>query len=234
MARVSIKVGMDPGNDLPAGGMITDIKLPPGLDGAGPLPVGSRTAKLAAGELLVEASAVAKPKAAWRLALVEPSKGPSGRLEVGGAPFRSQLIDDNLKGLGRAFPFLATEGRELAEWAERLPTRLRAAAFLIRYAALKEAERRLEERLAAEYGLTAIGAMSPGVLPQWPLAGQKALFDLLAPFPELLGVTLSPRSMWMSPDMTSSGLFFETGAGFHNCRLCPLDKCPLRRFERSG
>jgi hypothetical protein len=225
---------MDQDHDLPTGGMITDIGLPPGLDSAGPLPTGSRTAKLAAGELFAEAAAVAKPKAAWRLALVERPRGRSGHLDIGGVPFRSQLIDDNLQDLGRAFPFLATEGRELAEWAENLPPRKRAAAFLIRYAALKEAERRLEERLTADYDLKALGAMSPGVLPQWPLTGQRTLFDLLAPFPEILGVTLSGRSMWMSPDMTSSGLFFETGAGFHNCRFCPLDKCPLRRYERSG
>ena len=36
----------------------------------------------------------------------------------------------------------------------------------------------------------------------------------------------------MVPDVSSSGLYFETEAGFHNCRLCPLDTCPLRRYGR--
>ena len=225
---------MKPRDDLDIGGLITDIGLPQDLDAAGPLPVGSKTAKLAAGDLFEEAAAIAKPKAAWRLALVSRHGERAETLDIGGVTFRSQLLDQNLQGLGRAFPFLATEGRELAEWAESLPLRKRTAAFIIRYAALKEAERRLEERLAEEFGLDSLSAMSPGVLPQWPLSAQKALFELMGPLPAVLGVSLAGGSMWMSPDMSSSGLYFEAEAGFHNCRLCPLDKCPLRRFERTG
>ena len=219
--------------DLTAIGIITDITLPSSLESAGPLPIGSKPIRMAAGELLEEAAAIAKPRAAWRLALISRDDDRPESLTISGVRFNSRLLGDNLKNLGRVFPFLATEGPELAQWAEALPPRKKTAAFLIRYAALKEAERRLEERLIAEFDLKTLGAMSPGVLPEWPLTEQKTLFELLSPLPAAMGVTLAGQSMWMSPDMSSSGLFFETGAGFHNCRLCPLDKCPLRRFERS-
>jgi hypothetical protein len=223
-----------PADELdPSGGLITDIRLPRVLDSGGPLPMDSQTARLAAGELLAEASAIARPRAAWRLALIRRPPRTPDRLEIGGVAFDSPLLLGNLQGLGRVFPFLATEGRELADWAEALPPRRRTAAFIIRYVALKEAERRVESLLAETFGLGSIGAMSPGVLPQWPLTGQRDLFDLLDPLPDALDVSLRPQSLWMTPDMSSSGLYFETGAGFHNCRLCPLDNCPLRRFERS-
>jgi hypothetical protein len=217
-----------------ASGLITDIALPTGLDLIGPLPITSKTARLAAGELVEEAAAVARPMAAYRLALVNHDGERAGETYIGGRRFDSPLLSTNLADLGRAFPFLATEGPELARWAGGLPPAKRSAAFIIRYAALKEAERRLEERLVAQFELKSLGAMSPGVLPQWPLTAQKTLFELLGPLPRTLGVTLGADSMWMSPDMSSSGLYFETGADFHNCRLCPLDKCPLRRYERVG
>ncbi|MDR1658661.1 MAG: hypothetical protein LBT47_14160 [Deltaproteobacteria bacterium] len=215
-------------------GLLSDIEVSPRLDSLGPLPIGSTTIRAAAEELLLEAALVAKPKAAWKLAHVERISDKTGTVRIGNIVFKSTLLSKNLNGLGRVFPFLATEGGELAAWAESLPLKKKTAGFLVRYAVLKEAERRTEDFLTANFGLKTIGAMCPGVLPDWPLTGQKQLFELLSPLPEALGVALKLPAMWMSPDMSSSGLYFETEAQFHNCRLCPLDRCSMRRFEREG
>jgi hypothetical protein len=217
-------------------GIIDDIDLHSSLNRLdGPLPYDSKHLRRVAGSLFAEAIAIARPKAAYKLSLVRVNdNGPNKKIEIGPVILEDKVLTDNLKGLGRVFPFLATEGPELAEWASALGNRERTAAFVIRYLALKEAERRLEERLTELYDLTSLGAMSPGVLPSWSLAGQKELFDLLAPLPLDLGVTLNGDSFWMSPDVSSSGLYFETEVGFHNCRLCPLDTCPLRRFSRDN
>jgi hypothetical protein len=213
---------------------ISDISLPDCLERVdGPIPYDSRHLRRLAGGLLNEAMSVARPRAAFKLTLVEFTEDGSEAM-VGPLSFKSSVFTDNLRGLGRAFPFLATEGPELAEWAASLAPRDRTAAFIIRYLALKEAERRLEERLCEMYDLTNLGALSPGVLPGWPLTGQRNLFELLSPIPENLQVTLRGDSFWMAPDVSSSGIYFETEAGFHNCKLCPLDRCPLRRFEREG
>ncbi|MDR1111746.1 MAG: hypothetical protein LBP92_13890 [Deltaproteobacteria bacterium] len=213
--------------------VLDDIDLPASLERLdGPLPYDSRHLRRVAGSLLNEAMVIAKPRAAFRLSLIRDEG--EDRIEIGPVVLESPVLTKNLRGLGRAFPFLATEGPELAGWAASLAPRDRTAAFVIRYLALKEAERRLEERLSVEYGVSGMGAMSPGVLPAWPLSGQGPLFELLRPLPEELGVSLKGDSFWMSPDVSSSGLYFETEAGFHNCRLCPLDRCPLRRFVRDG
>jgi hypothetical protein len=217
---------------MAVGGLITDIDLPRDLESAGPLPTSSKPARRVAGELFDEASRVARPRAGWRLALISRSREEPDALSIGGMAFKSSFLEANLQGLDRVFPFIATEGQELASWAESLPPVKKAAAFIIRYAALKEAERRLEEALLAEFGLEALGALCPGVLPQWPLEAQKSVFGLLGLLPDAMGVSLGERSMWMSPGMTSAGLYFETETDYHNCKLCPQDECPLRRFER--
>ncbi|MDR2443375.1 MAG: hypothetical protein LBE31_07640 [Deltaproteobacteria bacterium] len=216
-------------------GLITDIELPLEINPSIALPFESSSLKMITLDLLREASTIAKPKAAWKLALIDWPYGPEAdAIKVGEVVFQSSFISGNLRDLGRAFPFVATEGQELAAWAAKLPLKIKSAAFLVRYLALKEAERRLEEFLTAHFDLGTIGAMSPGVLPEWPLSGQVQLFELLGPLVKALEVTLKSPSMWMNPDVSSSGLFFETEAGYHNCLLCPLDCCPIRRFERQG
>ncbi|MDR2387984.1 MAG: hypothetical protein LBE80_10445 [Deltaproteobacteria bacterium] len=214
--------------------IIDDIELPTNFESfGGPFPYDSKHLRRVAGSLFGEALAIAKPKAAFRVSLLAiEDLGLGHKIEVGPVVLTDQILTDNLKDLGRVFPFLATEGPELAQWAQGLSARDKTAAFVIRYMALKEAERRLEERLTELYGLSRLGAMSPGVLPAWPLTGQESLFELLEPLPSQLGVSLKKGTYWMIPDVSSSGLYFETEAGFHNCRLCPLDTCPLRRFGR--
>jgi hypothetical protein len=215
-------------------GLISDIEIPDSLERLdGPIPYDSRQLRRVAGGLLSEAASVARPKAAWRLSLIHfDLPDIPVQVRIGPIVLKSQDLIGNLIGLGRVFPFLATEGPELAQWAAALAPRDRTAAFIIRYLALKEAERRLEEKLTDLYGLSRLGAICPGVLPSWPLTGQRELFKLLDPIPGDLGVSLRGDSCWMTPDVSSSGFYFETEGGFHNCKLCPLDRCPLRRFER--
>jgi hypothetical protein len=216
-------------------GIISDIKLPDCLERIdGPLPYDSGRLRKLVGTLWDEAAAIARPKAAWKLTFLEKTPEKKYQIKIGPRVLQNPVLTKNLVDLGRIFPFLATEGPELAHWAETLPPKEKVAAFTIRYLALKEAERRLEERLSQLFGLTNIGAMSPGVLPAWPLTGQKELFNLLSPIPETLKVNLRADSCWMIPDVSSSGLYFETEIGFHNCKLCPLERCPLRRFERQN
>ncbi|MDR1050110.1 MAG: hypothetical protein LBP95_03335 [Deltaproteobacteria bacterium] len=235
-SETDMRTGIVPeadGTEVGETGVISDISLPDCLDRVdGPLPYDSKHLRRIAGGLMDEAAAVARPMAAWKLTLIEKNPGRKNQVKIGPVTLDNPILTDNLGGLGRVFPFLATEGPELAAWAESLPARERTAAFTIRYLALKEAERRLEEKLTAMFGVLRLGAMSPGVLPAWPLAGQRDLFALLDPIPRTLGVSLRGDSCWMAPDVSSSGLYFETEIGFHNCKLCPLERCPLRRFER--
>jgi hypothetical protein len=134
--------------------------------------------------LLELAIKIARPKAAWSLAPIRDlSLEFPHTVELGAIRFQSELLTKNLSGLGRSFAFIATEGLELASWAGSLPPAKKPAAFLIRYLSLKQAEKKVEENLKELFGPLSLGAMSPGVLPQWPISAQEPFFELLKPLP---------------------------------------------------
>ena len=155
--------------------------------------------------LAEEAVRVARPKAVARLCgltILDEEK-----VQVGEVTFSSPLLRQKMDGLGRAFPYLASEGTEVA---------------------VQQAENLLERTLLERYGIAQVSAMNPGSLKVWSLEEQVPLFELLAPLPEKLGVTLLP-SLMMRPEYSVSGVFFQTDSKFYNCQLCPKKECPNRR-----
>jgi hypothetical protein len=212
---------------------LENIAMPEGLAALEePLPYDSPKLRETADSLLREVRTLARPKAGALLSPVAPGKGAGGLL-IGREAMKSPILSKNLENLGRVFPFLATEGREIAAWAATLPNSLKLPAFLVRYLALKTAEREIERTIGERFKTGTLAAMSPGALKEWPIEAQSKLFRILGRLPKLLGVALSPHN-WMSPEVSSSGLFFETEGGFHNCRYCLMDSCPLRRYPREG
>ena len=149
----------------------------------------------------------------------------AGHMRMDHVILTSPLMVQNMAGLGRAFPYLVTEGRELHEWALGLESRFDVvvSAFL-REIAPAQYLKLLEEKLLQEYGMRQLSLMSPGSLVAWPIEQQGELFRLLAPVPEMLGVALLPSFM-MKPEYSESGVFFETEKKFYNCRLCPQPAC---------
>ena len=130
----------------------------------------------------------------------------------------------------KAFPYLASEGTELADWSLSLSSSLEQVfASALREVAVQQAENLLERTLLERYGIAQVSAMNPGSLKVWSLEEQVPLFELLAPLPEKLGVTLLP-SLMMRPEYSVSGVFFQTDSKFYNCQLCPKKECPNRRI----
>lgn len=174
-----------------------------------------------------EAARVARPKAAavlCGLAVLDDE-----HVRVGETTFASPLLRENMGELRRAFPYLATEGTELADWSLTLESSLdQVFACGLREAAVKRAEALLEQKVVDQYGLRQVSAMNPGSLKVWPLTEQTPLFELLAPLPEKLGVTLLPTLM-MKPEYSVSGVFFQTDTKYYNCQLCPMENCPNRK-----
>jgi len=174
-----------------------------------------------------EAQAIARPRAAARLSALTPGE-EEDQVRLGQTLLTSPLLKEKLSGLGRAFPYLATEGEELASWGRAYEGIERVLANALQNAAMAMARQRLEEAILAKYGLDQISAMNPGSLRVWPITEQEPLFQLLAPLPEQLGVALLPTFM-MKPEQTVSGIFFQTDTKFHNCQLCPQKDCPSRQ-----
>ena len=139
--------------------------------------------------LAEEAARVARPKAVARLCgltILDEEK-----VQVGEVTFSSPLLRQKMNGLGRAFPYLASEGIELADWSLSLSSSLEQVfASALREVAVQQAENLLERTLLERYGIAQVSAMNPGSLKVWSLEEQVPLFELLAPLPEKLGVTL--------------------------------------------
>lgn len=153
---------------------------------------------------------------------------------LGDKKFTSPLLAERLAGHSRAFPYIATEGPELAAWGEKYKNTPEAAiAHVIRQVAVKACEQAIEAALCDKFAIPVLSSLNPGSLRDWPLGEQKHLLDLLAPIPGEIGVTLLPSSI-MQPDYTISGIFYQTGKKIYNCQFCPRDNCPNRKAPRSG
>lgn len=178
-------------------------------------------------DMAAEAQAIARPRAGAKLSSLAPGE-EEDQVRLDDTLLTSPLLREKLADLGRAFPHLATEGEELAQWGRAFDGMERILANALQNAAMAMARQRLETAIMEKYGLEQISAMNPGSLLAWPITEQVPLFELLGSLPEQLGVTLLPTFM-MKPEQTVSGIYFQTDTKFHNCQLCPRDDCPGRR-----
>lgn len=213
--------------------VIDDFKVDFDLETIGAQMGGRRSARAdkILSRLAEEASSLARPVAGAKLSAVTELAEDTARLD--GTDFSSSLLREKLEGLGRAFPYLASEGRELAEWAQGFGGTDRIFADALERAALVQVRDCLEKTILDQFGLSQISAMNPGSLRIWPITEQVPLFGLLRPLPERLGISLLPSFM-MEPRHTVSGLFFQTDTKFHNCQLCPKVDCTNRKAPYSG
>lgn len=174
-----------------------------------------------------EAEGVARPKGILKLCEVEHTNDTTVKFD--GVPFTSRVLRVNLEGRYRAFPFIATCGRELEAWAQRLDDIMHKFwADMIMELALTRAIQALGDRLVEAYRPGERAVMNPGSLPDWPISEQQPLFSLFGTAAENMGVSLT-ESLLMSPIKSVSGVWFETDTGFVNCQLCPREACPNRR-----
>ena len=183
-----------------------------------------------ADELLEQAavaSQLARPKALYLVAYVT-DRGED-YVEVEGHRFTSSVLRVNLEQAHRVFPYLATCGWELHQWAEGIADPLlRYWADVLKQLALLQALRALDEHIATVYAPGDTSAMNPGSLPDWPIEQQAVLFALLGAAARAIGVQLT-ASMLMIPNKSVSGIRFPTTEHFESCQLCPRENCPGRR-----
>lgn len=182
-------------------------------------------------KLVRDAAGHASPTGAAMVANVDFGPGPLDT-ELGGVIFESSLLRDKFSGLGRVFPYLATEGRELAAWgASHTGDEDAPLVHAIRQMAVKACERKLEKRLADMFGIPILSSVNPGSLKEWPISQQPRLLGIFGLLPEKFGVSIMPNNI-MQPDYTVSGIFFQTDKKYYNCQLCPRENCPNRKAPR--
>ena len=177
--------------------------------------------------LVQEAEAIAQPRALYGVAYIDSKS--EGNVVVDGIRFDSRVLRVNLEKAHRVFPFLATCGSELHEWAAAQDDVLqRYSAAEISEDALRQALGVLQKHLKERYRLGRTSTMSPGSLPDWPIQAQRPLFVLFGDTERLLGVRLTD-SLLMVPSKSVSGIRFPTEQTFASCQLCPRRGCPSRQ-----
>jgi hypothetical protein len=179
-------------------------------------------------QMVIKAQALANPKVIYRVALVE--LGGDRSVDIDGAEFTSRVLRVNLEKAHRVFPFVATCGRELKEWADTYTDMLqRFWADAIMEQALFSALQELDCQLEECYLPGPLSSMNPGSLEDWPIMQQRALFGLFGDTRAQIGVELT-ESMLMIPAKSVSGVLFPSQEGFvASCQLCPRQVCPNRR-----
>jgi len=182
--------------------------------------------------LLPVARTLARPKAAFKI--IKPENAGEGRVSLDGVVFKSDLLSKHLSEANWAFPYVATCGRELDEWARSLSGLEQFMANEIMIVTLHQAVRQTENLLRARFELTEVSAMNPGSLPsEWPIMEQQPLFELMGEYPGQIGVQLLP-SLLMNPGKSVSGIYFKTNEKFHSCQLCTKADCPSRKAPFQG
>jgi len=179
--------------------------------------------------LIAGASRIARPAGMYRVAYIEDRGG--GWIVAGGRKFTSRVLGVNLENTHRLFPFVATCGRELEEWAAGMDDMLsRSLANAISGLALQCSMEAVAADIRERFNCEKISKMSPGSLEDWPLEQQEQLFGLLGDTVADTGVELLD-DFFMKPSMSVSGVFFTSETHFESCMLCPRENCPGRKAK---
>lgn len=178
-------------------------------------------------KLVEKAGAIARPKAIYKLSSVEKSDGDS--VLIDGRKVESRVLKVNLQHCGRVFPFIATCGVEIEEWANGLENRMhRFWADSIQILLLGYAIDAMKHDIQNKFETGSTSTMNPGSLKDWPIAGQQTIFSLMEDKYKQTGVQLADNFM-MRPLKSASGLEFASDDKFYNCQLCPKKNCSMRR-----
>lgn len=179
------------------------------------------------GRLAAEAQAVAHPRAIYGVAFIDDQG--EDYVVVDGVRLTSRVLRVNLDQVHRVFPYVATCGMELQEWADAFDDPLLSyAAEALKEMALRAATKALHEHMHSRFALGKTAVMNPGSLPDWPLKQQRPLFALIGDVTAQVGVRLT-ETLLMIPTKSVSGIRFSNAEGYENCQLCPRLSCPGRR-----
>jgi len=179
-----------------------------------------------------EAESIGRPRTMYSVEYIE-SKGEDYVL-LGGIKFTSKILRQNLDSVNRAFPFIATCGMELEDWALSKNDPLEQYwAFTINQFVLGKASEAVIQHIKDNHNPGNLAQMNPGSLESWPLSEQRNLFALLGDPLKDIGVELT-ESLLMRPVKTVSGILFSNDDNYENCQLCPRENCPGRRAPFRG
>lgn len=178
-------------------------------------------------QLCDEAVKIAKPKFIYKVAYINNREGNC--IIIDNTKFTSKLMCKNFQDISRVFPYIATCGREVYEWANKIEDVFEKYwVDYIMECILRNCVKELYKTIEKQYGIAKISSMNPGSLEGWPINQQKELFELLEDPYEKIGVELK-ESFLMIPHKSVSGILFPSKSEYVNCKLCDRENCQSRR-----
>jgi len=165
----------------------------------------------------------AHPKAVLKWVEIKPGEG--NQTWVDETLFESIIISEKLKAVEKAFVFVASAGHEILDALESESLILKESLAMY---SLILAHTYVRDFLSENFGYTEPGFLNPGSLPDWPIVNNFALFDILGPATEQIGVQIMDTG-YMNPWKSSSGIIFSDAGGYQNCILCKNLECIGRR-----
>lgn len=178
-------------------------------------------------EMCEQAVAIAVPKAMFTVGYINDSNDE--QVTIDEITFNSKLMSKNFSKLHRVFPFIATCGKEVYDWANTIDDVFeRYWADYIMEAILRTPIKELYDAIKKEFGLDKLSSMNPGSLEGWPIDQQGKLFSLFKKGEQPIGVTLT-ETFLMIPQKSVSGILFPSDSNYVNCQLCDRENCQSRR-----
>lgn len=179
--------------------------------------------------LVEEAEGIVNAKAIYKQSVIRDIKDDI--VFIDGISFKSSILAYNLKGIKQVFPFVITAGLELEKWAQSFNSVLEQYWLIkIQESLLQEAVTYIFAEIEEKYNKEKMATMSPGTIEEWPISGQKQLFELIKDIDKKIAVNLTDAYI-MSPAKSLSGISFVNNYSYQNCKLCTRCNCPDRRAD---
>jgi hypothetical protein len=185
-------------------------------------------------EMYQEALKIAKPLALYMPIAPELH---DGTISLNGVKLKEPFVYKMLSDNDTVIPYVSTCGLELEEWSQSFVDNMfeQFVADTMKEVFLDAVRDKLISEVQEKYfdAEKSISTINPGSLNEWPITGQRPLFEILGGVTGDIGVVLKD-SLLMTPTKSVSGIIFQTDTAFHNCQLCPRVDCPGRTAPYEG
>lgn len=180
-------------------------------------------------EIYAQVVKLISPRLYYGIEKIEENDGKS--ITLHGIRFESRILAVNVEKCTEVYPYVATSGKAAYDYAQSLEDDLfKFWAHGVCEIALKKTMQAAFEKVKAHLNTSALNAMNPGSLADFPISCQKPLFELLGNVEAETGVTLTPTYL-MIPIKSGSGIWYKSDKHYQNCMLCPRVDCRNRRAE---
>lgn len=180
-------------------------------------------------ELIDQLTGKIKPK--YLIKEVKLDKIGEDHVLVNGQRLSSRVLAKQLEGAKSIYIFLASCGREIADYHKSIEDPLDHYIIdQMAYLGYLRAVELLEEELTNTYGIKKYNSLAPGSTPDWSIEEVNTIFALTDGGREEIGLSVLESGM-IDPVKSLSGLIIETDKAFNSCQICQRLNCPTRKND---